>query len=127
MGDSYQRSPAPGESQTYRVPLTVEITEQAEAYLVAIGGELDLATVATLERELQPLAGRRVILDLRSLDFMDSSGISLLLRLSRANPGSITIERTSPAVERLLRAIGLDSHFRPDDDRSPAWTGAAGA
>ena len=125
MGDSYQRSPALGESRTHRVPLTVRVTEQARACIVEVGGELDLATVATLEDELRPLAGRRVVLDFRSLDFMDSSGISLLLRLSRANPGSITIERTSPAVERLLRVVGLDTHFRPNDDRSPVRAGAA--
>lgn len=49
-------------------------------------GELDVATAPTLERALQAIeltAAQRIILDLRGLSFMDSTGVHLLLRASQ--------------------------------------------
>ena len=47
--------------------------------LIALTGELDLSGAPALDEEIDRLAGeedvRRVVLDLRELEFMDSSGL----------------------------------------------------
>lgn len=51
---------------------------------LVLRGELDMATAPALERRVRA-AGRpeSLMLDLRGLDFMDSSGIAALLRMER--------------------------------------------
>lgn len=46
--------------------------------VVSLAGELDLAGAATLERELEGLQDAAVVVDLRGLGFMDSSGLRAL-------------------------------------------------
>ena len=46
--------------------------------VVVLAGELDLAGAATLERELSELDASAVVVDLRGLGFMDSSGLRTL-------------------------------------------------
>lgn len=48
---------------------------------IVLDGELDLSTVETLSEELAAHArrGARIVVDLRGLSFMDSSGLSALL------------------------------------------------
>ncbi len=48
-------------------------------------GELDMSTVPVLEahfRQAHAAGHRRIVLDLRALDFMDSTGLTLLTRWS---------------------------------------------
>jgi len=52
------------------------------------GGELDLAGAAELERELQRLAGETLdalVIDLRDVAFMDSSGLRVVALAARVN------------------------------------------
>ena len=54
---------------------------------VVLAGELDLATVEPLEREVRSLLDRGfrwILLDLRGLTFLDSSGLRYVLDLHRA-------------------------------------------
>jgi anti-anti-sigma factor len=47
--------------------------------VIALHGELDLAGAATLEAELEPLDAAALVVDLRGLTFMDSSGLRILV------------------------------------------------
>ena len=48
-------------------------------------GELDLATVGTLQAALDGIEGAgRLVLDLRGLSFLDSTGLRLLVRSAGA-------------------------------------------
>jgi anti-sigma B factor antagonist len=61
----------------------IDVRRERESARVLPIGELDLATVGRLDRALGELRGdgvRRVVVDLRGLTFMDSTGLSLLLR-----------------------------------------------
>jgi anti-sigma B factor antagonist len=80
-------------------------------------GELDLATLHVLERELEQIVAseNRLVLDLRRLEFVDSSGLHALLRADRRFTdagGQLTIVRGPRAVERLFRLTGLDTRLR---------------
>ena len=46
--------------------------------MIALEGELDLAGAAELERELAGVEASAVVIDLRELGFMDSSGLRAL-------------------------------------------------
>jgi anti-anti-sigma factor len=60
-----------------------ETGERGALALVTLRGELDLVATAQLEPELERLAGtagiKAVVLDLRRLEFLDSSGLRLIV------------------------------------------------
>jgi anti-sigma B factor antagonist len=63
--------------------LEFQTTRDGSVAVVAPTGELDLSGAAVLEAELERLAGEpwlgAVVLDLRGLAFMDSSGLRLVV------------------------------------------------
>jgi anti-anti-sigma factor len=63
--------------------LTYETTVSGGVAVVALAGELDLAGATRLEDELERLeasdAVRALVLDLRGLEFLDSSGLRLVV------------------------------------------------
>ena len=81
--------------------------------MLAIGGELDLAAASTLEAELnEALAGgfELIVVDLATLDFIDSTGLSVLVRgHQQAQEAGLKLGLINPAaqVERLLSLTGL--------------------
>jgi anti-anti-sigma factor len=61
--------------------LSLETSMAGRVAVVALDGELDLAGAATLEQELARLDGEApeaVVLDLRAVEFMDSSGLRVI-------------------------------------------------
>jgi anti-anti-sigma factor len=75
-------------------------------------GELDLATASILERAFEVAldeAGDDTILvvDLRELGFIDSSGIRFLLAIAQRAPGRLRVINGSAAVERLFTLTGV--------------------
>ena len=65
--------------------LSIETSRDGPAAVLALGGELDLAGATTLEQELDRLDADAVVLDLRGLAFMDSSGLrAIAVRAQRA-------------------------------------------
>ena len=86
-----------------------------DALLVTLAGELDLANADDVESAVlgAVAGGRRVVLDLRQLDFMDSSGVRVLVAAHAAaeeGGGRFTIVRPPPggAVSRVLEISGLE-------------------
>jgi anti-anti-sigma factor len=77
--------------------------------VVNIGGELDIATVPTVERELEQMLVRapdRLAFNLSSVTFMDSSGIAMLLRVAERVP-ALEIRAPSSSVRLVIEATGL--------------------
>jgi anti-sigma B factor antagonist len=73
---------------------------------VAFRGELDLATAAIGEAALTDEVD---VLDLSGLEFMDSSGVKVLLRACNARDGRRLIVRGARnAVRRILEMTGVD-------------------
>jgi anti-anti-sigma factor len=101
--------------------LTLERDERG-ASRVTLRGELDLATAARLEQALAQ-AGNGVLLDLRELTFMDSTGVRVLLEAAESGPQGlqivlpasgdvrVTIEETG--IAPLLPLIDAPTEERP--------------
>ena len=81
---------------------------------VHVRGELDLATSPELEEALRREigAGRRVVVDLSDVAFIDSTGLNTLiaaLRACDAKGGALTVSPTLPSqVRRVLEITGLN-------------------
>lgn len=65
----------------------MNITSEPYGRLAALSGEIDLSTVGEVEERLEEGSGDGrpdvVVLDLREVSFLDSSGLRLVLRLQR--------------------------------------------
>ena len=103
---------------------TTEIDGRAH---VTLRGELDLATAPELEQLVTERidASQEVIVDLRGLEFMDSSGIRVLVaahaRAGRAGTRVFIVrpERDS-AVAKIVEVSGLDGELNILDDPAQA-------
>jgi anti-sigma B factor antagonist len=86
--------------------------------VVGVSGELDLASGPELESELDQLSGPEtnlVVIDLRQLDFMDSTGLSILVRAHQRLAGEgceVGLVRGSQQVQRLLDLTGVADRLR---------------
>ena len=85
--------------------------------VVALSGELDLATAPELDTYLDGVltdSGPRIVLDLSGLSFMDSTGIRILIRHHRQteeNGGRLGIAAPQPIVAKALKITGLDQEL----------------
>lgn len=97
--------------------MDVEVEHGATSTVVHVAGEVDLATAPDLHDVLagfEPQGGP-VIVDLREVAFLDSSGLSVLVRchqhLSSAEGRGLRLVVTRPATLRVLDATGLGEVF----------------
>jgi len=80
--------------------------------VIAVEGELDMNTAVELERELEEpvrAGGLPLLIDLGSCEFIDSTGIALLVRSRQAleGDGDFAICGPSAQVKRVLDLTGL--------------------
>jgi anti-sigma B factor antagonist len=101
---------------------TTTLTSAGDA-LISLTGELDISATTTLEEELSRLAEqdgvRRVVLDLRELEFMDSTGlrmVALAERRMRAADRELALVRGRDAVQRVFAITRMDEHLTFVDD-----------
>lgn len=91
----------------------VEIHNGSQAVVIGVSGELDLASSPALEQELERGAAAQaevVIVDLRKLEFMDSTGLSVLVRAHQRateNGQRFGVVRGPQQVQRLLSLTGV--------------------
>jgi anti-sigma B factor antagonist len=104
-------------------PFSVAVSEADGKLVVAVRGELDLATAPQLEAALLPSLreGGSAVLDLRGLDFMDSTGVRVIVAAHHAGQesgGHLALVRTEPEgpVGRVLEISGLDAVLDVVDD-----------
>jgi anti-anti-sigma factor len=101
--------------------LRVEIRESSHAWSVVVRGEIDTQSAAQLKEALDRVVAdgaRLVALDLKQVDFVDSSGLRVILEASaklRAVEGTLFLEGASPAVLQVLEVTGLIEHLRGAD------------
>lgn len=63
--------------------MDIETSQTGRAAVIALRGELDMAGAAALEAELDGLNGDALVIDLRDVTFMDSSGLRVLVVASQ--------------------------------------------
>jgi anti-sigma B factor antagonist len=97
------------------------------AVVLAVAGEVDIATWPKLVRQLHALmdAGeRQVVVDMSAVEFIDASGIGALVgaaSMARDAGGTIALTRPSCAVLRLLDIMGLDGVLSVMADTQAAY------
>ena len=102
--------------------LDVKTSDQPDRVYVELAGELDLATAPKLEDELKRVeesGPALIVLDLRPLSFMDSSGLRALLAAdARAREAGrrLVLVRGDERVQRVLKITRLDERLEIVDD-----------
>lgn len=91
----------------------VEVRHADATTVISVSGELDLASSPALEEELERVAqsdAQLVVVDLRGLEFMDSTGLSVLVRAhqrAEENGRRLGLINGSQQVQRLLTLTGV--------------------
>jgi anti-sigma B factor antagonist len=91
----------------------VEVRNADATTVISVSGELDLASSPALEEELERVAqsdAQLVVVDLRGLEFMDSTGLSVLVRAhqrAEENGRRLGLINGSQQVQRLLTLTGV--------------------
>jgi anti-sigma B factor antagonist len=95
--------------------LVVQQTSEGERLRIALHGEMDLANADTAESILSEAlsSGRSVVVDLAKLEFLDSTGLALLVAAMRSDSDDQLsfLPSEHAAVRRLLHLTGLDKRM----------------
>lgn len=80
------------------------------------GTRIDAAIATAFKDKLREIVLRNrkpVVLDMSSVDFMDSSGLGAVIAVRKAMPAglSLALEGLTPNVERVFRLTRMDSVF----------------
>ena len=94
----------------------VKVRAEGPAQIASFEGDLDLASVPPLQREVLAATGeaRHVVLDLSDVSWMDSTGLRLLDDLARAYEArGVTVSVVAPADVPARFTLDL-SAWRPE-------------
>ena len=96
-------------------PFGVDVRRGRDVTIVLPRGELDLVTVETLrsaiDAAIAEAPGAGLVLDLRGLTFMDSTGVHLLVMLdqrAQRDGFQLTLLAPVPPIDRAIKLCGLD-------------------
>ena len=111
--------------------LTLTTSQEPEAVRVALDGELDLSSALLFDDELKRLeeasGDQEIVLDLRELRFMDSTGLRLILNAhtrARRNGRRMRIALANAPLRRIFQLTGVLDRLDVDDDCPAPPTGA---
>ncbi|RKQ93246.1 anti-sigma B factor antagonist [Solirubrobacter pauli] len=105
-------------STTLRAPtLAIRVRPDRDRVILAVSGEVDLATVDDLDTavdELRAVGWQELALDLRGVEVIGSTGLGWLLATTdtaRTEGWALTLVDGSPALSRLLKLTGMRGRF----------------
>ena len=110
----------------------VEIDERDDVVVARLTGELDISVAETTGRKIAeavPSSARGLVVDMSELEFMDSSGVSMLFALAR-QVGShrqqlVVVAPTGRPVARVLQIVEFDRAAPVREDVDEAVTAIA--
>ena len=97
--------------------LSYDIHNGTDSVRLALRGELDISSAGRVEEELKSIQSggpTTLVLDLRELEFMDSTGLRLIVRAdesARESGTRFVIVRGPEPVQRVFEIVGLDSRL----------------
>ena len=98
-----------------RIPFGCTVEPAADVLTIRLRGEFDLGGVDRFTRAVEAAMADRpehVILDLRGLTFIDSSGLTAIMGLrSLLRKTTLTVMRGPDSVQRVFEYTGLDSRL----------------
>ncbi|HEX2096233.1 MAG TPA: STAS domain-containing protein [Solirubrobacterales bacterium] len=95
--------------------LTLRAREEDSRRTLALSGELDMSNAPAFASELQRLeaSAASLELDLSGLEFIDSTGIAILVGAhQRLGDRLCIVHSNSPGVRRIFSLTGLDEQLR---------------
>lgn len=95
-------------------------------FVIDVEGELDMNTASQLEHELrEPLASpdSGLVIDLSGCEFIDSTGIALIVRAWQQLDGGFALCGVGNQVERVLDVTGLEEAIPTHSIRAEAIAG----
>lgn len=99
------------------IELGLELSERDGWVVLAVSGEVDVATAPRLREKLVGLVGEgrsRIVVDLEKVDFIDSTGLGVLvgaLKRVRTNDGDLALVCTGPRILKVFEITGLTKVF----------------
>lgn len=97
-------SPETVRMQSFRLIETVLEDGRAE---IEVQGELDLAVAEQLREAIKRAEGEEILINLASCEFIDSTGIAVLVLASKADGRKLVVHSPSAQVLRVLHVTGL--------------------
>jgi anti-anti-sigma factor len=103
-------------------PLELRTEQDQGAPRLVVSGELDLASAEELDTNLRQLESSQpdvLVLDLRELEFMDSTGLRTVIAAdarARDRGARLVVVRAPEEVDRVFRLTRMDQHLELVDD-----------
>ncbi len=97
--------------------LSLSTRTQDDRTIVEVGGEIDVYTAPRLREQLVDLVAEgkyHLIVDMEKVDFLDSTGLGVLvggLKRVRAHDGSLRLVCTQERILKIFRITGLTKVF----------------
>ena len=109
----------------------LELTTESDGATVrlVLNGELDIAGAARVEQELERIereAPAMLVLDLRELAFMDSTGLRVIVAAderAREQERRLVVVRGSETVQRIIEMTRLHERLEMVDDPAAVEAG----
>lgn len=93
----------------------ISYERRADAFVIRVGGEIDhhsaVAVRTGIDAKLREERPMRVLLELSAVDFMDSSGLGLIMgryALVKQYGGTLAVLDPSPAVLKIIQLAGME-------------------
>jgi anti-sigma B factor antagonist len=103
-----------------------EERSDAGVHILNVRGEIHVSTAPSFREQLNAViegGGTMLVLDLSGVEFIDSTGLSVLLnglRLLNQRHGRMALVCANPTVMRLFQITSLDATFDIFEDRAAA-------
>jgi anti-sigma B factor antagonist len=97
--------------------LDVETVQRDDASILALRGEIDVYTAPRLRQAIWDLiegGSRRIVVDLANVDFLDSTGLGVLvegLRRAKSREGDLSVVATQEKILKIFDITGLNRAF----------------
>jgi anti-sigma B factor antagonist len=99
------------------VELSLSTRTQGDHTVLEVGGEIDVYTAPQLRERLIELVeggGRHIVVDMEQVEFLDSTGLGVLvggLKRARAQDGSLGLVCAQERILKIFRITGLEKVF----------------
>ncbi len=90
--------------------MTITTTESAKEITLACEGWLDTKAAPELNEALDglKLGGKRLVLDLKGLEYISSSGVRQIVFAHKKAGGNLVVKNTPESIYNVFAATGID-------------------
>lgn len=97
--------------------MDINVTKDEKRVLIKLDGSLDIYTSLDLKATLEDNVnqdGLEVVIDMEGLNYIDSSGIGILIKALnyvQGFNGKLSVANLKPVIEKVFKVSGLTSYF----------------